>query len=132
MLTAAIAQPPSTYITCSSFFTIQYTWKFHLNFLLCIVYICVYISIWLNNLYFWQVLIFLFSKIYFGFTPLRHHTSWHYTSWQHDGKKKWIKKNYNKNFNKQIIMDFWMTKFGPYFQKSQSWWFFVGLMFFFP
>jgi hypothetical protein len=38
----------------------------------------------------------------------------------HDGKK-WIKKNYNKNFNQQIAMDFWMTKFGPCFQKSHSW-----------
>jgi hypothetical protein len=24
----------------------------------------------------------------------------------HDGKEKWIEKNYNKNFNEQIIMDF--------------------------
>jgi hypothetical protein len=32
-------------------------------------------------------------------------------------KKIWIEKNYNKNFNQQIIMDFWMTKFGPYFSK---------------
>jgi hypothetical protein len=31
-----------------------------------------------------------------------------------------IEKTYNKNFNQEIIMDFWMTKFGPYFQKSQS------------
>jgi hypothetical protein len=37
-----------------------------------------------------------------------------------DGKKIWIQKNYNKNFNQQIIMDFWMTKFGPYFSKSLS------------
>jgi hypothetical protein len=35
-----------------------------------------------------------------------------------DGKKKWIEKNYNKNFNQQIIIDFWMTKFEPYFPKS--------------
>jgi hypothetical protein len=32
-----------------------------------------------------------------------------------DGKKKWIEKKYNKNFNQQITMDFWMTKFEPYF-----------------
>jgi hypothetical protein len=36
----------------------------------------------------------------------------------HDGEKKWIEKHYNKNFNQQIIMDFQMTRFGPYFQKS--------------
>jgi len=33
-------------------------------------------------------------------------------------EKKYVLKNYNKNFNQQIIMDFWITKFGPYFQKS--------------
>jgi hypothetical protein len=49
-----------------------------------------------------------------------------------DGKKKWIEKNYNKIFNQQIIMDFWMTKFGPYFPKSLSWSFFIGLIFFPP
>jgi hypothetical protein len=45
-------------------------------------------------------------------------------------KKKWIEQNYNKNFNQQITMDFWMTKFGPHFPKSLSWSFFVGLIFF--
>jgi hypothetical protein len=49
-----------------------------------------------------------------------------------DGKKKWIEKNYNKNFNQQITMDFWMTKFGPYFPKSLFWsllldWYFFPL-----
>jgi len=34
------------------------------------------------------------------------------------GKKIWIEKNYNKNSYKQIIMDFWMIQFGPYFLKS--------------
>jgi hypothetical protein len=29
-------------------------------------------------------------------------------------------KNYKKNLNQQIIMDFGMTKFEPYFQKSLS------------
>ncbi len=48
------------------------------------------------------------------------------------GKKIWIKKNYNKNFNQQIILDFCMIKFGPCFQKSQSWSFFIGLLFFCP
>jgi hypothetical protein len=43
-----------------------------------------------------------------------------------------IEKNYNKNFNKQITMDFWIIIFEPYFQKFQSWSFFVGLNFFSP
>jgi len=50
----------------------------------------------------------------------------------HDGEKKWIKKNYNKNFNKQITMDFQMTRSEPKFQKFQSWSFFIRLIFFLP
>jgi hypothetical protein len=46
------------------------------------------------------------------------------------GEKKSIEKNYKKNFNQQITKDFWMTKFRPYFQKSQSWSFFIILIFF--
>jgi len=46
------------------------------------IYICACISFWLISLYLWLALIFLFSKIYYGFTPLRHHTSQHYTSQQ--------------------------------------------------
>jgi hypothetical protein len=34
------------------------------------------------------------------------------------GENAEFEKNYNKNFNEQIILDFWMTRFGPYFQKS--------------
>jgi len=45
-------------------------------------------------------------------------------------KKIWIEKNYNKNFNQQIIMNFRMTKCEPYFSKSLSWSFFIGLIFF--
>jgi hypothetical protein len=58
------------------------TWEFHLNLLLCIIYIyvCACISFWLNSFYLWLILVFLFSRIYYGFTPLRHCTSWHYTS----------------------------------------------------
>jgi hypothetical protein len=48
----------------------------------------------------------------------------------HDGKNIWIEKNYNKNSNQQITMDFCMIRFGPYFQKPLSWSFFVGLIFF--
>ncbi len=58
------------------------TWKFHLSLLLCIVYICVCISFWLISFYLWLVLVFLFSRVIYGFTPLRHVTSRHYTSWQ--------------------------------------------------
>jgi len=58
--------------------------EFHLSLLLCIVYIyiCACISFWLISLYLWLVLIFLFSRVYYGFIPLRHCTSRHYTSWQ--------------------------------------------------
>ncbi len=56
------------------------TWEFHFNLLLCIIYICVCISFWMINFYLWLVSIFLFSKIYYGFTPLQHCTSRHYTS----------------------------------------------------
>ncbi len=56
------------------------TWKFHLGLLLCIIYICACILFWLISFYFWLVLVFLFSRIYYGFTPLRHHMSRHYMS----------------------------------------------------
>jgi hypothetical protein len=58
------------------------TWEFHLNLLLCILYICVCIYFWLISFHLQSVLDFLFSKVYYGFTPLRHRTSRHYTSWQ--------------------------------------------------
>jgi hypothetical protein len=74
------------YSNHATFFPAQvwggYTWEFPLNLLLYIVYICVCISFWFINFYLWLVLVFLFSKVYYGFTPLRHETSWHYTSWQ--------------------------------------------------
>jgi hypothetical protein len=57
-------------------------WEFNLNLLLCIVYICACICFWLINFYLWLVLVFLFSRIYYGFTPLRHRTSRHYKSQQ--------------------------------------------------
>jgi hypothetical protein len=46
--------------------------------------------------------------------------------------KKWIEKHYNKNFDQQIAMNFWMTKFGPYFQKSISSGHFLLNWYFFP
>ncbi len=56
------------------------TWEFHFNFLLCIVYICACISFWSISFYLWLILVFLFSRVYYGFTPLWHHISWHYVS----------------------------------------------------
>jgi len=58
------------------------TWEFHLNLLLCIIYVCVCISFWLISFCLWLVLVLLFSRVCYGFTPLQHHTSQHYTSWQ--------------------------------------------------
>ncbi len=79
MLTTTITQPPFTYIMFSFLLFNLNTWQFHLSLLLCIVYICVYF--FLVNFHLWLVLIFFFNRIYYGFTPLRHWTSWHYTSW---------------------------------------------------
>jgi hypothetical protein len=77
---------PWLYLDHATFFPTQVwggdTWKFHLKLLLCIIYICVCIFFWLISFYLWLVLICLFSKIYYGFTPLRHHTSGHYMSRQ--------------------------------------------------
>jgi len=56
------------------------TWEFHLNLLLCMVYACGCISFWLISFYLWLVLVFLFSRIYYGFTPyntIRHGTTHH-------------------------------------------------------
>jgi len=41
-------------------------------------------------------------------------------------------KKLQQNFNQQIIMDFWIIKFGPYFQKFESWSFFIGLIYISP
>jgi len=46
------------------------------------VCVCARISFWLISFYFWFVLIFLFSRVYYGFTPLWHQMSRHYTSRQ--------------------------------------------------
>ncbi len=43
----------------------------------------------------------------------------------------WIEKNYNNNLNQQITINFSMTIFGPYFNKSQSWSFFGWKLIFF-
>jgi hypothetical protein len=59
------------------------TWEFHLNLLLCIVYICACISFWLISFHLWLVLVFLFIRVYYAFTPLRHRTSRHYMSGQY-------------------------------------------------
>jgi hypothetical protein len=46
------------------------------------IYMCVCISFWLISFYLWLVLVFLFNRVYYGFTPLWHRTSWHYMSQQ--------------------------------------------------
>jgi hypothetical protein len=51
------------------------TWEFHFSLFLCIIYICACIYFWLISFYFWLVLIFLFNRVYYGFTPLQQHTS---------------------------------------------------------
>ncbi len=48
-----------------------------------------------------------------------------------DGKKIWIEKNYNRNFNQQITMDFLMTRFGLSF-KSPNLGHFFWIDIFFP
>jgi hypothetical protein len=67
------------YLDHATFFPAQVwggdTWEFHRNLLLCI-------SFWLISFYLWLVLVFLFSRVSYGFTPLRHCMSWHYTSQQ--------------------------------------------------
>ncbi len=78
MLIAVIARPPSTYTTCS--FLLCNSIQFHFSLLLCIVYICARIYFWLNSFYLWLVLVFLFNRVYYGFTPLRHRMSRHYMS----------------------------------------------------
>jgi hypothetical protein len=50
----------------------------------------------------------------------------------HDKRKMCIQKNYNKNLNQEIgILDFCMTIFGPYFQKSLCQSLIIELMFYF-
>jgi hypothetical protein len=88
MFTMIITRPSFRYTTFSFLLFNLNTWEFHLSLLLCIVYICVCISFWFISFYLWLVLVFLFSKVYYGFTPLGHQTSWHYTS-----RHKW------QNFN---------------------------------
>jgi hypothetical protein len=64
------------YLNHATFFPAQVLggdiWKFHLNLLLCIVYICACISFWLISFYLWLVLVFLFNRVYYRFTPLQH------------------------------------------------------------
>jgi hypothetical protein len=43
------------------------------------IYMCVHIF-WLISFYLWLVLVFLFSRVSYGFTALQHYMSQHYTS----------------------------------------------------
>jgi len=45
------------------------------------IYMCVQIF-WLISFYLWLVFVFLFSRVYYGFTPLQHQMSRHYMSQQ--------------------------------------------------
>jgi hypothetical protein len=83
MLTTAITQPSSTYITCS--FLLRSSIYMRISSQLPIVHyicICACISIRLISFYLWLILIFLFGIVSYGFTPLRHCMSQHYTSQQ--------------------------------------------------
>jgi hypothetical protein len=67
------------------------TWEFLFSLILCIVYICACISFWLISFCLWLVLLFfLFSRICYGFTPLRHCMSRHYTLWQLSCPYAWL------------------------------------------
>jgi len=72
------------YLDHATFFPVQVwggdTWEFHLNLFLCIIYICACIFFWLISFCLWLVLVFLFSRVYHGFTPLWHQISRHYMS----------------------------------------------------
>ncbi len=54
----------------------------HYIYMCVCVCVCLCISFWFISFYLWLVLVFLFSRISYGFTPLRHCMSRHYTSWQ--------------------------------------------------
>jgi hypothetical protein len=71
------------YSNHATFFSVQVcegggTWEFHLNLLFYIVYICACIFFWSISFYLWLVLVFLFNRVYYGFTPLRHWMSRHH------------------------------------------------------
>ncbi len=80
MLTVAITRPLFTYTTF--FFLLFNLWYMiiHLSLFLCIVYICACISFWLISFYLWLVLVFLFSRVYYGLHPydtVHHNTTRH-------------------------------------------------------
>jgi hypothetical protein len=82
-----LLQHLDSYSDHATLFRAQVWGGIHENFILAssyalYIYVCACISFWLINLYLWLALVFLFSRIYYGFTPLRHRTSQHYTSWQ--------------------------------------------------
>ncbi len=109
------------------------TWEFHLNLLLCIIYIYVCILVWFISFYLWLDVVFLFSRVYYGFTPLRHHMSWHYTSRQLSFKTfcgYLKKKKHGKSLEDFVdIVWIWLMllfcwKFSWKFQYHKSWKFF--------
>jgi len=80
-----LLQHLDSYSNHAMLFLVQVWGGIHENFILAsscalYIYICACIFFWLISLYLWLTLVFLFSRIYYGFTPLRHCTSQHYTS----------------------------------------------------
>jgi hypothetical protein len=74
----SLTTPWFLFKSCHVFFQFRSggdTWEFHLSLLLCIVYTCACISFQLISFYLWLVLIFLFNRVYYGFTPLWNRTS---------------------------------------------------------
>jgi hypothetical protein len=81
MFMTTFTRPLFTHTTYSFLLFNLDIWEFHFNLLLCIIYICACISFWLISFYLWLVLVFLFNRDYYGFTPLEHCSLRHYTSW---------------------------------------------------
>jgi hypothetical protein len=76
MLTTAITWSLFTYITCSFFFCNSIHMKISSQPpILHYIHMCVCISFWLISFYLWLILIFLFSRVSYEFTPLQHYMS---------------------------------------------------------
>jgi hypothetical protein len=76
------------------------------------VCVCACISFWLISFYLWLVLVFLFNRRYYGFTPLWHQMSWHYMS-QQQMERKFLKTKHHPSTS--IVGTLSRT-------TSDSWW----------
>jgi hypothetical protein len=61
------------------------------------IYMCVCIFFLLINFCLWLVLVLLFSRVCYGFTPLQHRTSQHYMSWHKKNTKIRLAHSYFSN-----------------------------------